>query len=86
MFVGTRQNGQKEAALVTGASTGIGLELARVLAANGHPLVVARDREKLQALAGKLKAEHGVPVTVNDWSRLKYGDAASWPARRSVTS
>jgi len=59
----TRQN--KETALVTGASTGIGYELARVLAANGHPLViVARDREKLNALAGELQSEYGVPVGV----------------------
>src|SRR5215475_3319233 len=61
--MGTRQN--KETALVTGASTGIGYELARVLAANGHPLViVARDREKLNALAGELQSEYGVPVGV----------------------
>lgn len=61
--MGKRHNGQKDTALVTGASSGIGLELGRVLAANGHPLVlVARDREKLQAAAGQIQAEYGVPV------------------------
>jgi len=54
----------KETALVSGASTGIGFELARVLAANGHPLVlVARDREKLAAAAERLQDEYGVPVS-----------------------
>lgn len=58
-----RENRQRETALVTGASTGIGLELARVLAANGHPLViVARDRERLQAAAAQLQTEYGISV------------------------
>src|SRR5690242_7404752 len=50
-------------ALVTGASTGIGLELARELAANGHSLIlVARDRDKLAAAAEALRTAHGVSV------------------------
>jgi uncharacterized protein len=66
------RNGQKETALVTGASSGIGLELARVLAANDHPLViVSRDGEKLKAVAGQLQAEYGLPVSAfaNDLSQ-----------------
>ncbi|PYQ98482.1 MAG: short-chain dehydrogenase [Acidobacteria bacterium] len=51
-------------ALITGASSGIGLELARTLAANGHSLViVARDEARLKAVAAQLESDYGVPVT-----------------------
>jgi short-subunit dehydrogenase len=42
--------------IVTGASAGIGLELARVFARNGHRLVlIARRAERLEALARELR-------------------------------
>ena len=42
--------------LITGASGGIGADLARVFARNGHDLaLVARNREKLQALAEEIE-------------------------------
>jgi uncharacterized protein len=52
-------------ALVTGASAGIGQEIARQLAARGHGLtLVARRQELLDRLASGLSAEHGVQVDV----------------------
>lgn len=51
--------------LVTGASTGIGLELARCFAQGGYRLVlVARNRQTLETVAAELAAAHGVPVEV----------------------
>jgi uncharacterized protein len=47
--------------LVTGASSGIGAEIARELASRGHGVtLVARREERLQELAGDLEQEHGV--------------------------
>ncbi len=52
-------------ALITGASAGIGEELARVFAANGHDLVlVARRKAALDRLARALRKSHEVTVTV----------------------
>lgn len=51
--------------LITGASAGIGAELARVFARHGHALaLVARRRDALQALAAELEGEHGVDVRI----------------------
>lgn len=52
-------------ALVTGASGGIGEELARLFAADGHDLVlVARSRDKLARLSEELGGKHGVGARV----------------------
>ena len=56
---------QKRTALVTGASAGIGKELARLFAADGHDVVlVARSVEKLEQLAGELTKTYGVQAHV----------------------
>jgi uncharacterized protein len=50
-------------ALVTGASSGIGRELTRLLAADGYDLaIVGRDSHALEELSGELRAEYGVSV------------------------
>jgi short-subunit dehydrogenase len=52
-------------ALITGASTGIGAVYADRLAKRGHDLIlVARDKQRLEALAQRLRAETGRKVEV----------------------
>lgn len=55
---------QKEYTLVTGATSGIGYELARIFAENGHNLIlVARTEGDLEARASELRGK-GIDVAV----------------------
>jgi short-subunit dehydrogenase len=55
----------KETTLITGASSGIGLHLAKQFAKHGHPLVIVAPVEaELQSIASELKSAHGVEVCV----------------------
>ena len=52
-------------ALITGASSGIGAELARLHAGKGGNLVlVARNEMRLQSLKKELETQHGIKVTI----------------------
>ncbi len=53
--------------LITGASSGIGAELARVFAANGHRVaIVARRGDRLTALACQIKSAGGAePIVIS---------------------
>jgi uncharacterized protein len=52
-------------ALITGASSGIGLELSKLFARDGYNLVlVARSTQKLEALAAELRRAHNADVIV----------------------
>lgn len=54
-----------QTALITGASSGIGLELAKLFAKDGYDLVlVARSEGKLNQLKGELEAQYGIRGTV----------------------
>lgn len=59
-----QNNDQKGYALITGATTGIGYELAKVFAENGYNLVItARSSEDLQKTVGEISSQYGVEVT-----------------------
>jgi uncharacterized protein len=52
-------------ALITGASTGIGFEFAKLLAADGYNLVlIARDEQKLREIAASLPSKFNISVKI----------------------
>ncbi|WP_337187927.1 SDR family oxidoreductase [Phenylobacterium sp.] len=68
--------------LVTGASSGLGMELARQLAAQGTDVVLtARSAEPMETLAAELRARHGVNVEVQPIDLGRPGSAAELKRR-----
>lgn len=68
--------------LITGASIGIGATYAERFARRGHDLVlVARDKERLDALAARLHKEHSVTVDVLPADLTKTSDLIAVEAR-----
>ena len=69
----------KGAALITGASSGIGAELARLCAGDGYAVIlVARRADRLAELAENLVREYGVPA------RAMAADLADAAAREAL--
>ncbi|GAA1956748.1 SDR family NAD(P)-dependent oxidoreductase [Agromyces allii] len=69
-------------ALITGASSGLGAEFARQIAMTGADLVlVARDRDALEQVAGRIRAKYGVGVEVLPADLLKRRHLAKVVAR-----
>jgi len=75
-------------ALITGAAGGIGLELTRLLAADGHDLIlVGRDRERLERTGAELRARHGVSVRCESRDLSEPGAALRlWADLQSATT
>ena len=66
-------NLNNQVAVITGASSGIGREMAKYLSTLGYDLIlVARDKEKLQAIQKELKTDVKIVVAdLSDESKLK---------------
>jgi hypothetical protein len=63
--------------LITGASSGIGATYADRFARRGHDLVlVARDKERMEAVAVRLRRDHGVAIDVVRAELTKLDDLA----------
>lgn len=68
----------KPSALITGASSGIGATYADRLARRGHDLVlVARNTDRMEALAARLRDETGVSIDIIPADLVVDGDIAT---------
>jgi short-subunit dehydrogenase len=69
-------------AIVTGASTGIGLELARYAAGKGYDLVIAADEPEIRRAAEELRASTAVEAVETDLSTTEGVDKLVAAAER----
>jgi short-subunit dehydrogenase len=67
-------------AIVTGASSGIGLELAQICAQDGYDLIVAADQAEIQDAAQRLRSHGGEVTAVNVDLATKDGVDTLWKA------
>lgn len=67
-------------AIVTGASSGIGLELALICAQEGHDLIVAADQPEIQDAAQRLRSHGGEVTAVKADLATKDGVDTLWKA------
>ena len=69
----TTASNQKTAALITGASAGLGWEFAKLFAADGHNLIlVARRRDRMEALAEEIRKQYPVEILILDLDLEKH--------------
>ena len=78
----------RKRAVITGASSGIGMELARLFAANGYDLIVtARRVERLQLLADELGKAHAISVNIIRMDIAQpFAAAELWQAINNITT
>src|SRR5215467_11883205 len=55
---------KRETGLITGASSGIGLDLARIMAPDFDLIITARNQSRLEQIARDLQSQHGNRVHV----------------------
>ena len=67
-------------AIVTGASTGIGFELARLCAADGMTVIVCADEPQIEAAAERIGNEGGIVEAVQADLSTEAGVATLWSA------
>ena len=73
-----RKPGEGQTALVTGASAGIGVDLAECFAKDGYDLILtARGEGALQEVASRLSAAHGVKAHIVAQDLGAYGGGAA---------
>lgn len=69
--------------LITGASGGIGLELAKLAAANGFSLILAaRNRAKLEAISANLTEQFGITAEIVQADLSKPEEISRMAARK----